>query len=106
MQLAMDGWIYAVHESEGEASGADMDLNPVLLSEHGVVRFRRDGRGFQPFVQADGAIRGFRSLGNLQFEAKSISSEEGGSSSRLLSYGICPMTTVRYPYTVLLFTTF
>lgn len=89
MQLAMDGWIYAVTRSETALTGRDAEGRPVNLSAHGIVRFRRDGKSFQLFASSDEPVQHLRSLGNLSFAAES-GREEGRSAARFLHYGVFP----------------
>ncbi|MEM1441634.1 MAG: hypothetical protein AAGF67_04795, partial [Verrucomicrobiota bacterium] len=74
MQLAIDGWIYAVSESS---------------DGRGVVRFRRDGSGLREFVSSKNSIVSFRALGDLAFEAMSRKGT-GALDVRLVRHGAFP----------------
>ncbi|MEM7602915.1 MAG: hypothetical protein AAF357_16075, partial [Verrucomicrobiota bacterium] len=89
MQLAIDGWIYAVHQAEKKIRGVCAENKPVSLAENGLIRFRRDGSLIQPFVSSSGSISDFRSLGDLRFAA-SCTDEGDSNQSYFLQYGVFP----------------
>lgn len=89
MQLALDGWIYAVTRAERALTGSDAAGRPVNLPRHGIVRFRRDGKSFQRFVSSEEPVHHLRSLGNLSFAAES-GPEERQPKARFIQYGVFP----------------
>lgn len=89
LQLAIDGWIYARFESDGEIMGTDRSSRPVNLPANGIVRFLRDGSSFQLFVSSLQPVLELRSLGDLSF-AVVTGSKADGQVSRFLQYGVFP----------------
>lgn len=89
MELAIDGWIYAIFESSEEVMGTDLTGRPVTLPANGIVRFLRNGSAFQLFVSSLQPVLALRSPGHLSF-AVVTESEEGGPVSKFLQYGVFP----------------